>query len=103
MSSADPVHLAPVTCREMVERVRLYMSDCALSAALKARGFPGFSWHPTLLNSPKLLEQEPLDGALRGPAEAAWMYSEFGSYTAMAELLPESWDVSPDEWRLSRV
>lgn len=40
---------------------------------------------------------------VRGPAHALWMFSHGINPDECDRLVPVSWDVSPDEWRLSRV
>lgn len=88
-----------MTRRQMLDRVREFMSDDDLVRAIG----PGFYWDFSKIGEDGWERAVRLD-AVAGPADFCWIWSgRLVNKSSCFTALPSSWDVDPTEWRLSKV
>lgn len=109
MSSAGP--RLPETADEAAEMLRPYIGDAADAFAAARGGGNALRWFAD--GSPN--RESVLGDSYAGPLQVAvglmpennadfvkW-YEDHWELSSRADLLPQSWDVSPEEWRLLNV
>ena len=84
------------TRRELVERLLEYTTE----DAMRSLSGKQVVWGEAVFHSP---DRKPGAGTETSPPWMLWFLSTGLSLVDCSRLVPDSWDVSPEEWRLRDV